>query len=44
MPLGLQATITLDPQTILDGNWGHDMAHALVRAKLQLERQVGRFS
>ena len=39
MPLGLHARFVIDPRTILRGGWSHDLANALCRAKLRIERE-----
>jgi len=40
MPIGLHANIIIDPKAVRDSRWTHDMANALCRAKLALERKA----
>ena len=37
MPLGLRARIIIEPRSVMDDRWIHDMANALCKARLQLE-------
>jgi hypothetical protein len=39
MPLGLGARIIISPESVFHSRWAHDIANALCRARLRLERE-----